>query len=31
MSANSIAVSYGSEARSVPKGAAVLIGRILFV
>ena len=30
MAAGSTAISYGSEARSVPTGAAVLAGRVLF-
>ena len=30
MAAGSSAISYGVEARSVPKGAAVLVGRLFF-
>lgn len=30
MAAGSSAISYGVEARSVPRGAAVLVGRLLF-
>jgi putative oxidoreductase len=31
MSAGTATISYGVEARSVPKGAVVLLGRLLFV
>jgi putative oxidoreductase len=31
MATGSTAISYGVEARSVPKGAVVLVGRLLFV
>ena len=30
MAAGSTTISYGVEARSVPKGAAVLVGRVFF-